>query len=375
MKFFELIYYITFILAASLKCFAVSKMDIQLITAEYLVYSGILYLLFNYKYIVSKKIGILLLLYGITVSVSAIFAKEYITTLLFVNSILFPVLFLVSFVFFLRNPGVFKYMKYIGIVGIVLGYINLVRLFTEANLHSTRLLQNSAGNTLVAMLPFVFLWKNKIVHYVLLGIIFVGCLVALKRSGFVAFTLVVYAYIVITNHKGLYSRSIVYFGVAIIAIFIAMNYIDGGDVLMARFAKAKDDGGSGRDELINIGLRFFAENDFIQWMFGSGYEGYRRTFLHVVGRRVTCAHNDYVEILYDSGVFAVTLFIAVIVRLCKHVKLCYNLRSPLTASLAAGTLVLLCASMFVCSFIHIWYYQLLYCVLGGIYALTLNNMV
>lgn len=373
MRLLEFIYYLSILFAAALKSFAVSKIPIQEITAEYIIYSGLLYIFFNYQQLYKKKLMYTMVGYAVVLMISAFFAIPNITLLQFNNSLLFPILFLISAIFFYRQPDKVSYMKYVGIVGLVLAYFNLVRLSTEANLRTTVTLQNNAGNTLVAISPFIFLWRKDRIRIILLVVILLGCLVALKRSGFIIFILICLGYITVRTHKGIFSRSIIYSSLILMILWVVLVNNEDGVLLMDRLENAAEDGGSGRDDLIEHTFHLLSYNDFSDWFFGSGYESFRVDNWKYFNRLNTCAHNDYCEILYGAGAIALIYFISIMVQLWKRVVVLYKQYNKYTLSFLSCFIVLFGASMFVCSFVHIWYYMLLYCLLGCLYSVTLSG--
>lgn len=370
MIFVEFVYYLTIIFTTALKGFAVSIIPIQELTSQYITCSGIIYIFFNVSNLLDKELIRYVLGYGILIALSAIFAYPAITWLQFSNSLIFPILFLVSSIFFSHQPDKFKYLKYIGLVGIVLAYYNLLRLSAAANLRTTHLIQNNAGNALVALAPFAFLWKKEYIRVLLLSLIFFGCLVSLKRSGILIFLIICISYITIKNHKGLISSSIIYCVLALFIIYLIMLNTEGGTILLERLQNATSDGGSGRDSLIVYCIKLLHRNNLAEWLFGNGYESFRSNMWFYYNRRFTCTHNDYFEVLYSSGLIAVVLFVVIIWKQWKYSKRLYENSNWLTVSFASGTITLIGASLMVCSFVHIWYYLLLYCLMGALYVVT-----
>ena len=369
MKIFDYIIYVIIGILTFVKCFAVSKGEIQDYCAYGIFSLSSIYIFFNIYRIKADDLIALIIIYLLSLFLSAIYLTSFLNFSNFLNSLLFPLIFLSSYIFFQNNPKSFIFLKYIGLIGVVLSYFNLLRLSAEININTTNALQSNAGNTLVAFLPFVILWKNKIIKYSLLTLIFLGCLIALKRSGFIIFLLVIFAYFSMQKQKKFIFNSIVALIIVCVFGFVILPNIEFAQPLIERLLNLSEDGGSGRDSLALLGLKLQFESTYYEWILGHGYLGFSHD-LEAMGKFFTCAHNDFIEILYDAGIISLILFLFILLKMIKISKDMYVKRNTYMLPFISCFIVFLCANMFVCSFVHFWYYLPMYCVFGASYSLS-----
>lgn len=368
MKIVENILYLLFIFLVFLKYFAISKVDIQNYCSYGIVIISFFFFIFHFK-LLTKKTVFPFFLYLISLFLSATYLFDYLTFSNFLNSLLFPLLFTSSYIYFYRQPEKMNLMKYIGLIGVILAYLNLIRLSTEVNLRAAHAIQSNAGNALVALLPFVILWKNKLIKYVLFILVFFGCLIALKRSGFIIFTAVIFIYFLFRNKSNFLYRSTKYIAIATLIGFIILPHIEKAQPMLERLSHSIEDGGSGRDSLIKLGVSLQSECNFTEWILGNGYTGFRQVSL-LKNKNYSSAHNDFIEILFNAGIIAYICYIYIWALLFRKIKDLYISNSIYLTTFTSCVVVFICANIFVCTFIHFWYYLPLYCLLGGICAVT-----
>lgn len=368
MKIVESILYVLFVGLAFLKCFAISKVEIQDYCGYGITIISFFMFVFNLR-LLTKKTIFVMSLYLLSLFLSITYIFGFLTLPAFLNSLLFPLLFITSYIYFYKQPDKMKWMKYIGIIGIVLAYFNLIRLSTEVNLRATHAIQSNAGNTLVALLPFAILWKNKFVKYALFILIFLGCLIALKRSAFIIFISVIFAYLLLNNKNSTIYRSIKYFLVLLLFCFIILPHIEKAQPMLERLSKSIEDGGSGRDSLVKFDIDLQSECDFSEWIIGNGYTGFRQAAL-LKNKNFTCSHNDFTEILFNAGIVSWLLYLYVLWLLFKKAKIMYVNSDEHLIPFISCFIIFICANIFVCTFVHFWYYLPLYCLFGGIYAVS-----
>lgn len=358
---------------AFLKCFAISMTIIQTYCAVGIFALSFFLISLNFKLVNRSQISIAILIYAFSLSLS-ITPSLYITTFNdYINALLFPSIFLSSYIFFNKHSNAYILLKYIGIVAIILAYFNLIRLSTEINLIANRPMQSNAGNTLVALLPFVFLWNNKLIRYGLLIIVFCGCIISLKRSGFVIFLCVLLFYFTYRKYNGTSFKLLKYaIIISLIGLLILPN-IEITQPLLERLENIGEDGGSGRNHLAEMGLEVLSRNGLPEWVLGNGYRGFADKILLIYDRNFTCAHNDYIEILCDCGIIAFISFIAFLIKMYNYSKLIYRRRSQFAIPYTCCIVVFIGATLFVCSFVHFWYYLPMYCLFGATQALTENE--
>ena len=375
MKLLEFALYYSIFLAAHVKCFAISKFHLQDICAIYIFLMSILYIIYNLKYLENNSIIASILIYFFTLLIPIINTLNITTFTDFTNSLVFPLLFITSYIFIIKDQTRYKQFKYIGLFTIVFSLLNLLRLSEAINLEASRPMQSNAGNTLVSLLPFVFLWKNKIIKYSLLALIFVGCLIAIKRSAFIIFVLVLVFYFTFNDSREngkCWMKLFKYLSGIIVSITLILLNSKLGQQMYFRLEGTGEDGGSGRTHLIEYGFALLSKNDFSDWILGNGFRSFSYSMFHIYQRRFTCAHNDFIEILYAAGIFAFISFIALLRNFFIYTrKLYYNI-NPNTVTFMCCFIIFFCASVLVCTYVHYWYYLPMYCLFGATLAVTIK---
>lgn len=200
---------------------------------------------------------------------------------------------------------------------------------------------------LVGILPLILLYtpqKFKIVPFLMA---FVVAVMSSKRGSLVAMLLmmVVYFFFSGTNNKGkktnIVLRIVVFSFVMVIVYFIVMKVVGLYDLrIFDRMEKLEDDGGSGRAERWKFILNAYStDSNFFQLLFGHG----GGTILKLVGGH---AHNDFLEFLYEYGLFAFVFYIMFYVLLIKEVVNMYKRKYIYAREFLCSVLVALCMSMY-----------------------------
>lgn len=371
MKKLEYLFYTIIGFMAFVKCFAISKVDLQ-VEGSYVITALSLGCIIHNWHLFRYEIPKTIIIYLFTLILSALHIGYNVTFDNYLDSLLFPLLFIVSYIFFKKNPQFYKYIKFIGVIGIILAYFNLIRLSTEANMFTSKLMQSNAGNTLVALLPFVFLWKNKYIRYALIALVFYGCLISLKRSAFIIFIAVLFSYYLLGKRGYIKSKLVIYTSLFILTFLFVLPYIEMAQPLLERLSEASEDGGSGRDVLTLRCIEYQGQNGFVEWLVGNGYKGFSLTSLRY-GYYNTCAHNDLVEILYDAGIVAYIVYLLILYKLIALVKKMYASTSEHVVVFTACLVVFIFANIFVCTFVHFWYYLPMYLLFGATLAMYESN--
>lgn len=369
MRVLDWIIYSTIGFAAFIKCFAISINEYQIIGTYLIVLLSFILIISDLQGIIKHSISRIIFALYFSYFLSSLYIFTSLKLAVFLDSLLFPSLFLSSFVFFKRYPKAFDYLKYVGIVSIILAYFNLLRLSNEININSNNPLQSNAGNTLVAFLPFVLLWKQKIIKYPLILLIFIGCMISLKRSAFIIFIGIILMYFTLKRNKPILKTIIPSVGIILIILLFILPHIDMAGPLLERLSNTSEDGGSGRDKLVLLGINLLRDNNLYEWILGNGYKGFSAD-LAKQGLYFTCAHNDFVEILYDAGIISFIIFLILLYKLIKFDIKLYRYKNGNTIIMSSILITFFGANLFVCSFVHYWYYLPLFCLFGATYSLT-----
>lgn len=200
---------------------------------------------------------------------------------------------------------------------------------------------------LVGLLPIALLYtpqKLKIVPFLLAFIVVV---MSSKRGALVAMVLMLIVYFFFTGSKSNGKRSnivirVIVFSFAMVLVYyVVMRMVGQYDLnIFERMEKLEDDGGSGRAERWSAILNAFSvDSSMIQMLFGHG-DG---AVIKIVGGH---AHNDFLEFLYDYGLFAFFLYVAFYVFLIIEVLRMYKRKYVYAREFACSVIVALCMSMF-----------------------------
>ena len=164
-------------------------------------------------------------------------------------------------------------------------------------------------------MPFIFFFRNDYLKIAFVAFYGILVLLAGKRSVSIAYIssvfIYLFYYLVINKshrHRDLLKKAVL-FCASILAVIIFISYFSSQvQTLMERFRMIEDDGGSGRNDIYELLLDQFQKGSIENLFFGHGYFSVVKDF--EIG-----AHNDFLEILYDYGIFALLLIICLLYRL------------------------------------------------------------
>ena len=201
----------------------------------------------------------------------------------------------------------------------------------------------------LCMFPFIMvLVKNRLFRFLLTFMQFATVFISNKRTALIAFVIAYLLFVLISmgmNTKRNVFRLLETLFICVVIftmLFFISKYVDNTYELgiFDRLMRLEEDQGSGRVELYQSVWTAFKNSRVINQLFGHG--------LHATGEVCTTdlAHNDFLEVLYDYGIFAflafVGFYIAIIVNCVKMVKA----RSPYAGALAMSLVIGLMLSMF-----------------------------
>lgn len=163
----------------------------------------------------------------------------------------------------------------------------------------------------LSFLPFVFLWGKKLHFYMPFLLIASALIFSEKRNGTLAliFSLLVYFIIDLYMNKDLkgFSKTILRISIITAIVIFGYNYLSSlfSINLLERFETLSSDGGSSRDVIYTGIWNEIKQSDLYHWIIGYGNRG-----ITMIYGRSSSAHNDFLEIMYDYGIFAVLSFAA-----------------------------------------------------------------
>ena len=229
-------------------------------------------------------------------------------------------------------------------IGIILSYVwlfNKIHEFTqfEAN-YSLNVM--TISYSVLYTLPFVLSFKKKYLVYIGLFTIFLAILFSYKRGPLVAFVVGValYAYASLTSQTRKKKTLLLVVIVALVLYEISSSFFLGeGEYFAERLESMGDTGGSSRMKIYGVTIDMILNSSFLQVLFGHGWDS-------VVANSPLgfSAHNDFLEVMYDFGVFAFLLYVALYFRLIKLYLLLKRCHSDLTPAFLASIGVFIISS-------------------------------
>ncbi|WP_368570868.1 O-antigen ligase family protein [Acinetobacter haemolyticus] len=167
---------------------------------------------------------------------------------------------------------------------------------------------NNKGYFFLALIPFVFLIKNKILSISSLLVIFFYIIQSSKRGAVVLALLalivfIIYQFSMINRKKIIQSSLLSLIGLIFITKFAIDIYMS-NEYLISRLQKI-DDGGSGRDIIYkNLWSNWVDSNSLLNYLFGFGFVS---TLIY--SGTGNLAHNDWLELLTNFGLLGVLIYV------------------------------------------------------------------
>jgi len=168
----------------------------------------------------------------------------------------------------------------------------------------------------LCLLPFVLKYRSK---YTIpnLFLIFANVIISSKRAGLIAllFALILYYYETARLSRNFNKRiKYLFIGLGAIILFVlAFFYIDKKYSLnlLLRFSNLVSGGGSGRTEIYSAVYDEIKNSNFIDQVLGHGLTSITR----MPSMRISSAHNDFLNICYDSGILSGILYLKFLLTL------------------------------------------------------------
>ena len=301
----------------------------------------------------------LLLLYGLTIVIAAIHgpsdAKGMAGYLLFVLSLLLPLLLYV----FGYNMA-YKIPKATADRGILLGLLLLgisYALTMKDVLLNYFLIEGFRDGTVyvfMMFLPLAMMLSKAKIRYIVIILIALAVLTSMKRGGFVTVLLSLLVYVLtlqrVTDRRIPPIVKLLFFLLFVLALVAVIIYVNtqSGGVIFERFAQAGADGGSGRDKVYLISLDMILASDPLPLLFGHGWNT-----LALDSPLGLSAHNDYLEITYDIGLFGLLLLLVFLLHLGIHALRLVRQKSSLAPAFMASFVIFFFTSMTAHVFLYV----------------------
>ena len=226
----------------------------------------------------------------------------------------------------------------------------------------------------LGMFPFALQFlKQRYIRTVVIILQFVAVFLSDKRTALIAFVigLVMYALIsAVTKDGNAFIgtvKNLMLVTVAIVLFYNVGKYIDNMFNLniFNRLLRLSEDGGSGRDDIYENVWNAFKNSNLAEKMFGHGMN--TAGMVGGAGK----AHNDFLQIIYDYGVFAIVsiavFYVSIVVSAFKMIRK----KSPYAASFAFSVVIGLFLAMFSYFIVYFTYVTCIMAFWG--YTLAMNK--
>ncbi len=174
---------------------------------------------------------------------------------------------------------------------------------------------NNAGYIFVSILPLVFIKQKAVLQYIMIAFIAVFAVMSAKRGAILIAGLSICYYLYSTLSGAKTSQKLKYIFLAIAGVIIAgyyiSDYIQTSAYFSERLQATMEGNTSGRDEIYTILWRTFVDSNIPNQIFGHGPD---RTIVYSHG---FLAHNDWLEILTNQGLFGVIIYLILFQKLFK----------------------------------------------------------
>lgn len=175
---------------------------------------------------------------------------------------------------------------------------------------------NNISYQFVVLLPYIFLFKNRIFSILGLSIILVFTIQAAKRGALIVSVIgaifFVYHQLRTVDAKNRIRGYFLAFSGLVFSAFYLYQYFLSNEYLILRLTQIEE-GGSGRDTIfLNLLSAWYNSDNIFNYIFGHGFASTIR--LSSTGN---FAHNDWLELLVNFGLLGFVLYIAIFYGLLK----------------------------------------------------------
>ena len=193
------------------------------------------------------------------------------------------------------------------------------------------------------LLPLILASDKRWLRIISIIIISIIIISSVKRGGFLALAIGIFVYLYVSrvvSKNSLKSSIILYIYLIVVAVFLyfLIQYI--GDDIIERFMDSDDDTGSGRLYIWESLYYRLKTQDVILWIFGNGHLA-----TTVYSWENLSAHNDFLEILYNYGLFNLFIYVSFVFSVATYTIHAIRQKSKLAPCLAMFLTIFLILSM------------------------------
>ena len=217
---------------------------------------------------------------------------------------------------------------------------------------------DSGAYTILYFTPFLLCIKNKICKIIALLLCLIAVFAAFKRGGIICLSSGLFVYIMVDALAGMnwqnklkkFIFSFLPLALILLIYFFIDNYFDG--YIFSRFAMIEETGGNGRDRVFLLTLQMIKESSWFDLFVGHGCNTVIRDSYLVLS-----AHNDFLECIYDYGLFVFAIYILIYVNLIKTAINMMKRRSYYAAPLFASVAMFMTNSMVSHILLYDWHFM------------------
>lgn len=166
---------------------------------------------------------------------------------------------------------------------------------------------NNMGYLFVALIPTVAVFKNNnIIQYGLLIFCMVFIVIGMKRGAILVgvLSILYFLYFNFRYHRSISKVKVLIFSmlIALAGVYMVTYMMETSDYFNQRIIQTEDGGSSGRDFIYEFFWNYFKnEIDASKFLFGNGANA-------TLGIGINYAHNDWLEIAINQGVFGLLIY-------------------------------------------------------------------
>ncbi len=187
--------------------------------------------------------------------------------------------------------------------------------------------------------PLVLCNRNILLRAIGTLLVFVSVLLSLKRGGMICFSLALVAYLLyefFRTNKSFSIKTIILIALLVLAGFYIFTLVDLEDSIVARFSELENAQDSSRMTIYSSLWKQIKEMGILSVLFGHGWNA---VLYHC--KLGFSAHNDYMEIYYDYGIFTLITLVILVIRLIVYLYKSIKKSSPFAGPLLACLIMLL----------------------------------
>lgn len=228
-----------------------------------------------------------------------------------------PVCFLFTYKLIAVSPSKSNLLKKLFVLCFFEALILYIFIIIKRGVFVESIYSSSEINYLLLLTPWVFLLKNEKIKFICFFLLAIAILSSTKRSALLVLLLILLPYYIHLG-KSIFRNRLLFVSLIVLLLFVSVSIFYRVDSrldnrLTSRIESVEDDRGSGRLDIWAAVLQEQSRSSFMEWLFGHGHNSVQK---HVIVFNIGfSAHNDYLQMLFDYGIFAlITMLIFIYYR-------------------------------------------------------------